>query len=78
MALNDLVVLLANRQLPLLPTPRATEGTKGSPNQHGSKGDLTLTSTVLKLWQRSHQRPSGGSETSTGEHTRQQSDDGKP
>lgn len=49
MALNDLVVMLANKQMALFPTPRASEGTKGSPNQHGSKGDLTLTSTVLKL-----------------------------
>ena len=30
----------------LLPTPRATEGTKGGPNQRGSKGDLTLSSAV--------------------------------
>jgi hypothetical protein len=34
---------------PLLPTPRASEGAKGSPNQHGSKGDLTLSSAVVRL-----------------------------
>ncbi|APU15303.1 DNA cytosine methyltransferase [Actinoalloteichus fjordicus] len=33
----------------LLPTPRATEGSKGSPNQRGSKGDLTLSSTIVRL-----------------------------
>lgn len=31
---------------PLLPTPRATDGTKGGPNQRGSSGDLTLPSAV--------------------------------
>lgn len=30
----------------LLPTPRATDGTKGGPNQHGSSGDLMLSSAV--------------------------------
>ncbi len=30
----------------LLPTPRATDGTKGGPNQHGSSGDLMLPSAV--------------------------------
>ena len=30
----------------LLPTPRATDGTKGGPNQHGSAGDLTMPSAV--------------------------------
>jgi len=33
----------------LLPTPRATDGTKGGPNQHGSSGDLMLPSAVLDL-----------------------------
>lgn len=33
----------------LLPTPKASEGTKGSANQRGSGGDLTLTSTALLL-----------------------------
>lgn len=31
---------------PLLPTPRATDGTKGEPNQRGSSGDLAMPSAV--------------------------------
>ena len=34
---------------PLLPTPRATDGTKGGPNQRGSSGDLMLPSAVMQL-----------------------------
>lgn len=30
------------------PTARATDGTKGGPNQHGSKGDLTLPSAAVQ------------------------------
>ena len=30
------------------PSPRATDGTKGGPNQHGSKGDLMLSSAVTQ------------------------------
>jgi hypothetical protein len=33
----------------LLPTPRATDGTKGGPNQRGSSGDLMLPSAVQTL-----------------------------
>lgn len=33
----------------LMPTPRATDGTNGGPNQRGSSGDLTLPSTALML-----------------------------
>lgn len=33
----------------LLPTPRATDGTKGGPNQRGSKGDYMLPSAVVHL-----------------------------
>ena len=33
----------------LLPTPRATDGTKGGPNQRGSSGDLMLPSAVHEL-----------------------------
>lgn len=33
----------------LLPTPRATDGSKGGPNQRGSKGDLTLPSAAALL-----------------------------
>lgn len=32
-----------------LPTPRATDGTKGGPNQRGSSGDLMLPSAVAML-----------------------------
>ena len=35
--------------LNLLPTPRATDGTKGGPNQRGSSGDLMLPSAVMQL-----------------------------
>lgn len=40
----------------LLPTPRASDGTKGGPNQRGSKGDLMLPSAVAQM--------SGGASTS--------------
>jgi DNA (cytosine-5)-methyltransferase 1 len=33
----------------LLPTPRASDGTKGGPNQRGSSGDLMLPSAVMEL-----------------------------
>lgn len=33
----------------LLPTPRATDGTHGGPNQRGRKGDLMLPSAVMLL-----------------------------
>ena len=33
----------------LLPTPKATDGTKGCPAQRGSKGDLTLPSAAVGL-----------------------------
>lgn len=33
----------------LLPSPRATDGTKGGPNQRGSSGDLMLPSAVQQL-----------------------------
>lgn len=32
----------------LLPTPRSSDGTKGSPGQHGSHGDLTLPSAAAQ------------------------------
>lgn len=35
--------------LRLLPTPRATDGTKGCPAQRGSKGDLMLPSVVIAV-----------------------------
>nr|WP_240808653.1 hypothetical protein [Actinomadura geliboluensis] len=40
---------LAAEVCSLLPTPRATDGTKGGPNQRGSSGDLMLPSAVLLL-----------------------------
>lgn len=46
---------LSQQVLPLvnpktfLPTPRASDGTKGSPAQRGSKGDLMLPSAVINL-----------------------------
>lgn len=36
-------------ELPKLPTPRATDGTKGGPNQRGSSGDRMLPSAVVEL-----------------------------
>lgn len=48
------------------PTPRASDGEKGGPNQRGSKGDLTLpsavhhfptpTATQYKGWSANHNR----------------------
>jgi hypothetical protein len=43
----------------LLPTPRATDGEKGGPNQRGSKGDLTLPSAAHRIGA-STPRPSRG------------------
>jgi len=40
---------LSIEALRMLPTPRATDGTKGGPNQRGSSGDLMLPSAVLKM-----------------------------
>ncbi|MGV8972226.1 MAG: DNA cytosine methyltransferase [Rhodoglobus sp.] len=40
---------LAIEALRMLPTPRATDGTKGGPNQRGSSGDLMLPSAVMLL-----------------------------
>lgn len=37
------------QQVALLPTPRATDGTKGGPNQRGSSGDLMLPSAVMLM-----------------------------
>jgi hypothetical protein len=33
----------------LLPTPRASDGSKGGPNQRGSSGDLTLPSAAVRI-----------------------------
>jgi hypothetical protein len=40
---------LADEVEHLLPTPRATDGTNGGPNQRGSSGDLMLPSAVQWL-----------------------------
>ncbi|MEO3807874.1 hypothetical protein ABGB17_02600 [Sphaerisporangium sp. B11E5] len=40
---------LAAEVAALLPTPRATDGTKGGPNQRGSSGDLTLPSATHRI-----------------------------
>lgn len=39
----------ASSSSPSLPTPRASEGEKGGPNQRGSKGDLTLSAVAAQL-----------------------------
>ena len=41
--------LRGSRWSHLLPTPRATDGAKGGPNQRGSSGDLMLPSAVMDL-----------------------------
>ena len=48
---NNLECALANipHVAQMLPTPRATDGTKGGPNQRGSSGDLMLPSAVMNL-----------------------------
>lgn len=46
----------------LLPTPRATDGAKGGPNQRGSSGDLTLSSAVAALTTPSAADSQGGHE----------------
>lgn len=40
---------LPNVALSLLPTPGATDGTKGGPNQRGSSGDMMLPSAVIQM-----------------------------
>jgi hypothetical protein len=51
--LDDAVSILPQNpaNVLLFPTPRASDGTKGSPNQRGSKGDLMLTSAIARLAQ---------------------------
>lgn len=45
----------------LMPTPRATDGTKGGPNQRGSSGDLMLPGAVAQLLPTPVSQPSGNS-----------------
>jgi DNA (cytosine-5)-methyltransferase 1 len=49
-----------NTLAPQLPTPRATDGTKGGPNQRGSSGDLMLPSAVQLLLPTPTARLGGG------------------
>ena len=51
------------REISLLPTPRASDGTHGGPNQRGSKGDLALPSAVALL--PTPRATAGGSATET-------------
>jgi hypothetical protein len=38
------------KDLALMPTPKASDGEKGGPNQRGSKGDLTMPSVAARLF----------------------------
>jgi hypothetical protein len=54
----------------LLPTPRATDGTNGGPNQRGSSGDLMLPSAVMLLPTPAAMNPNDGEDFSTWEARR--------
>lgn len=56
--LSQQVLPLADPQA-FLPTPRATDGTKGCPAQRGSKGDLMLPSAVMLLQPSANTVPDG-------------------
>lgn len=55
----------------LLPTPRASDGEKGGPNQRGSKGDLTLPSAAALIGGTSSPRSAAGSTSPDGPHPQQ-------
>jgi DNA (cytosine-5)-methyltransferase 1 len=60
-----------NTEVLMLPTPRATDGTKGGPNQRGSSGDLMLPSAVSQLLPTptaQDSASSGGNPDTTGTH----------
>jgi hypothetical protein len=60
-----------NRPLPppaLLPTPRATDGTKGCPGQRGSHGDLTLPSAAVRVPARTLPTPRASDARGPGRH----------
>jgi len=57
------------------PSPRATDGSKGGPNQRGSKGDLMLPSAV-QMWP-TPTLPSGGRQPKGGMDLTGQTPDGK-
>lgn len=48
----------------LLPTPRASDGDKGGPNQRGSKGDLALPAVAHRIGAPSRRPSRGGSRSS--------------
>ena len=48
-----------SRALTLLPTPKASDGAHGGPNQRGSKGDLTVASAIALLPTPIAERPDG-------------------
>jgi hypothetical protein len=48
-----------------LPTPRATDGTKGGPNQRGSSGDLMLPSAVMRMMPTPTATPYGSNQSPT-------------
>jgi hypothetical protein len=56
---------LAAEMCSLLPTPRATDGTKGGPNQRGSKGELALPSAVAHLLPTPTATPYGNNQSPT-------------
>lgn len=89
----DSLFLLPTPTGALLPTPRATDGTKGGPNQRGSSGDLMLPSavqTLLPTPTAADSKASGGSNpsnvtltdavvrSSLGDRTNPRFADGKP
>lgn len=58
-----------NAMVTLFPTPRASDGEKGGPNQRGSSGDLMLPSAVVQLL------PTPTSQNSHGNHTNGRGED---
>ncbi|BCL14652.1 hypothetical protein GCM10017556_23910 [Micromonospora sagamiensis] len=52
----------------LLPTPRATDGTKGCPGQRGSHGDLTLPSAAVRVPARTLPTPRASDARGPGQH----------
>lgn len=55
----------------LLPTPRASDGEKGGPNQRGSKGDLTLPSAAHRIGAPTAPPSRAGRTSSDAEHPSQ-------
>jgi len=51
------------KDLALLPTPRASDGPNGGPNQRGSKGDLMLSSAVTRIGASTSQQSDDGNES---------------